>query len=466
MKKVFVDKDNIHIKKKMRIIRKTKRFLNEGNTRSIAAKKNILGSFFLKGFSILISLILVPMTLSYLTSYDYGVWLTVSSILLWLDYFDVGLGNGLRNKLTEAIAVNDMPLAKSYVSTTFFFLVCIVVVVFFCFLFLQQWINWSAVLNISQSYGHRISQMIVYVFLFVCITFSLKFIGNIYLAKQLPIISNLISLLSQFLSFSIIWILTITTKGNLEYVAYTYSLAPAVVLLLAYPITFKRYKELLPSFKSINLMHFKSLMSLGVQFFFIQLSCVLIYTTSNLIISYNLTPADVTPYNIAFKYFNSIFMVFSIIVTPMWSAVSDAYVRKELDWIKNTMKHLKKIWWILMIITAIMLFFSNIVYNIWIGGNVNISFSLSLCTAIYVVILTFSSLYSNFLNGMGKLKLQLFVIVFMSLIFVPLAVIMVRSLGTIGVVLALCIVNLPGAVLNYIQYTKIIKNRATKIWLT
>jgi O-antigen/teichoic acid export membrane protein len=445
-------------------LKNTVNYFSKKNKRTRRATNNILGSFFIKGLSILVSLILIPLTLNYLTPYDYGVWLTLSSVLLWLDYFDIGLGNGLRNKLTEALANNDMTLARSYVSTTFFALVCIVVIVFICFVFIQQWIDWGTILNVPQDLGHRVSQMIMIVFLAVCITFSLKFIGNIYLAKQIPIINNLISLLSQLFSFFIIWILTLFTKNNLEYVAYTYSFTPAIVWLLFYPITFYKYKELRPSLKSINLKYLRSLMSLGVQFFLIQLSCLLIYTTSNLIISNNLTPQDVTPYNIAFRYFNCVFMIFMIIIVPMWSAVNDAYVRNELIWIKNAMKHLIKIWLLLFVLLILMLLFSDFVYHIWIGENVKISFGLNLCSAAYITILTFSSLFSNFLNGMGKLKLQLIVIVIMGLAFIPLAKFMINKIGITGVVLALCFVNLPGAIFNYIQYKKVINGSATGIW--
>ena len=63
---------------------------------------NVVASFAVKLLTILISLIIVPLTLTYLSSYEYGVWLTISSVLSWLDFFDVGLGNGLRNKLSES----------------------------------------------------------------------------------------------------------------------------------------------------------------------------------------------------------------------------------------------------------------------------------------------------------------------------------------------------------------------------
>lgn len=72
--------------------------------RSSLVRKNIAGSILIKGWGCIVQLLLVPATLKSLNQYEYGVWLTISSILLWVDQFDIGLGNGLRNKLAEAVA--------------------------------------------------------------------------------------------------------------------------------------------------------------------------------------------------------------------------------------------------------------------------------------------------------------------------------------------------------------------------
>ena len=80
----------------------------KGDQRSIKAKKNIIASFLIRGIDALIYLLLVPITLGYLNPYEYGVWLTLNSILVWFNSFDIGLGNGLRNKLTIALAENDL----------------------------------------------------------------------------------------------------------------------------------------------------------------------------------------------------------------------------------------------------------------------------------------------------------------------------------------------------------------------
>ena len=82
-------------------------FFTQGNKRTLRAKKNITVSFISKAISILIGFIIVPLTLSYIGEVEYGIWLTIASIISWFSFFDIGLGNGLRNKLAEALAKDD-----------------------------------------------------------------------------------------------------------------------------------------------------------------------------------------------------------------------------------------------------------------------------------------------------------------------------------------------------------------------
>ncbi len=61
-------------------------FINKGHHRSVRAKKNIVASFFIKGISIAISLVVVPLTINYVNPSRYGIWLTLSSSrrLVWV----------------------------------------------------------------------------------------------------------------------------------------------------------------------------------------------------------------------------------------------------------------------------------------------------------------------------------------------------------------------------------------------
>ena len=113
----------------------TKTFFNNGNTRTISMKKNVLYMFLIKGCSIFLGLFTVPLTLGYVNKETYGLWLTISSMIAWMSYFDIGINNGLKNNLAAAFATSDYELGKRLVSTTYAVLILIFIPVMFILLF-------------------------------------------------------------------------------------------------------------------------------------------------------------------------------------------------------------------------------------------------------------------------------------------------------------------------------------------
>jgi len=442
-------------------------FLTKGHIRSVRAKKNILASFLLKGTSVFISFALVRMTLDYLDVTKYGIWLTLSSIISWFVFFDIGLGNGLRNKFAQAIAKNQQELAKTYVSTTYAVLSLIIITAYVLFLIINPFLNWSKILNTGPELASELSLLALIVVTFFVLHFILKIIGVILTADQKPAIKDAFVLTSSLLSLVIIYFLTKTTSGSLLYLGTTRAATPAIVLLLASCIFFNRdYKQYKPSLKYINFRYFKDLASLGLQFFVIQIAVLILYSTDNMIITQLFGPAEVTPYNIAFKYFYIISMIFGIIITPFWSAFTEAYAKKDIKWIKNSIQKLTYSWAILNGLALIMLCLSNFAYKVWIGSAVNIPFSLSLGMLLFVVISTWNHVFIYFVNGVGKIRLQFYSAVIESLANIPLSILLAKyfNLGSVGVILATSICILPRSIWAPVQYYKIINNRAHGIW--
>lgn len=85
-------------------IQDIKDFFHKGDTRSVQLKKSIVSCLFIKVISVIISLLMVPMCIHYINAEQYGIWLTLSTMVFWLGFFDIGLSNGLRNKFAEAKA--------------------------------------------------------------------------------------------------------------------------------------------------------------------------------------------------------------------------------------------------------------------------------------------------------------------------------------------------------------------------
>ena len=80
-------------------------------------------------------LLMIPLALNYLNPTKYGVWLILSSLIAWVNFFDIGLGNGLRNKLAEALASQEFVRARTYVSTTYAILTIIISLLLISFFF-------------------------------------------------------------------------------------------------------------------------------------------------------------------------------------------------------------------------------------------------------------------------------------------------------------------------------------------
>jgi len=441
------------------------RLIRSDDDRTKNAKIHILYSFGIKGISILTYLLIVPITLNYLNKVEYGIWLTISSILMWVNTFDIGLGNGLRNKLAEAVAHKDWKLGQLYISTCYVILIILMAIVYSLFLLINKHLDWYSIMNIDPKVTPNLSQIINISFVLFCLTFVFKIIGNVYLALQKPAVNNFLVMVGQLVALVIIYLLSFTTQGTLLIVSVVYSAAPLLVYIIASFITFLSiYPKLRPKLSLYNKKYVKDLMSIGTSFFILQIAGLILFSTTNLLISNQFGPDKVTVYNIAYRYFSVVPMLFSIVLAPIWSATTDAYIQEDYNWINKSMRKVNVLLLVTFFILLLMVAVSNYIYKIWIGESVDIPFNLTIAMAIYTYVIVGSLSYSSFLNGIGKLKLQVINTCLVALIFLPLAFGFTQKVGIVGLTVALIIVNLPGVLLNLIQFNKIINGRATGIW--
>jgi O-antigen/teichoic acid export membrane protein len=444
-----------------------RKYVNKGHSRSQNIKKNVLLSFLIKGGSIIVTFLLVPLTLGYLGARDYGIWLTMSSVIAWFGFFDIGLGNGLRNRFAEALAVGDKALARVYVSTTYFGLAGIFGILWLLFVGASFFLNWNIIFNISENKTDNLQLLVVYVFTLFILRFILRLIAIIITADQKPALSNTFDPLSNVISLIIIYVLTITTQGSLMYLAMAVTFSPVFVLLVASLYFFShRYKEYRPSIKYFRLDQLKDLTGLGFQFFIIQIAVLVIFSTDNMIITQVIGPEAVTPYNIAFKYLNSIAMVFAIILNPLWSAYTQAYTVNDIPWIKQITRQLVKIWLGVAALVVIMILISGYFYHFWIGDKVVIPITITIFMGIFILISTWNNIFVYFINGTGKIRFQLYSSIVVALLNIPLSIFLAKNmnLGAAGVIMATCICLFPGVILAPYQYKKLLNKTAKGIW--
>lgn len=440
----------------------------QSTDRTSAVTRNIIFSSLLKGASILLSLLIVPLTLEYLGTEEYGLWLTITSVVAWLAFFDIGLGNGLRNNLTECLANRNYALGREYISTTYTLLGIIIAGFYLLFIISSFWLKWDVILNTHGTENATLAKICYIVFTGFCVKLLLDIINVVLIADHKIYITNVFNLVINILTYLAVYLI-IKSGNNHSLVSFCfwYSLIPVVTGIGASLVLYgKKYKSLRPSLGAVNFNHSRKLLSLGFQFFFIQLIVLVIFSTDNLLITQLFGPAEVPAFNIAFKYFSVVTVGFNIILAPFWSAFTDAFVNGDDLWIKKVVRKLVRFWFLLTIGTIIMLICSTTVYRLWVGEEIHISFLTSLSIAAFVLISCWNNIFTYFLNGVSKIRLQLYVCILIGIVNIPLAILLskIDGLGVSAIAISNCVCLSIGAIVAPLQYYKIVNKKAKGIW--
>lgn len=442
-------------------------FQFKNSSRSDKAKKNIVILFLLQVFNFFTLMAIVPLTLNYLGKTDYGIWLTLASILNWLINLDFGLGNGLRNKLAEAFALNDIKLARFYISTAYAVFTIGIAAAFIIYVTIHGLLNWGNILQAPDGYTSLLNSLVLYVIILFLVHFLLKLIASVINADQRPALNGGLSLIINTITLIGIYLLSKYAQPSLTLFGLVSSGIPVLVFFIASIILFGGYfRNISPSLKYVNLEYSSSLVKLGMQFFVIQISSLIVFTSGNIIITQLYGPKSVVTYNIAYKYFYMVPLVFNVVLAPFWSAFTEAYVKKEYNWIKNSVKKLIIIWAMLSIVTIVMLIFSEFIYEQWVGSQIKVPFILSLTISAFVMIANWNNIFGTFINGVGKVRIQLYYSIFAAVLNIPLSIFLSRHLGigVTGVMLSTNICLIFGSFLFPIQYYKLVRDKAKGIW--
>ena len=439
-----------------------------GSERTINIKKNIIGSFGIKGLGILISFLLVPFTINLLNQEKYGIWITIYSIVTWFNVMDIGLGNGFRNKFTEAMAIKNEVLAKKYIQTLYSSMFLISGVLLLFFFTINHFLNWNRILNIPQAFDENIDFLIGTVFVLLCAQLVLKNISTILLSLQKTTFSNILILFGNLLSLILIFIFNKFYIINLFSIAFIFMISPIIVFIIATIIIFsKELNHLKPKlFEFPQKKYFNELMSLGLKFFFIQITTIVMFSSSSIIITQLYGPSAVTPYNVTYQLFAAAQIFFSIIITPFWSAFTEANAKNDYAWIKTSFKKLMFIWGVFSTEIIILWLISPFVFKIWLGSKIIVPLELSFQFALFAILMAWSSIFSSYLAGIGKISITLYLAIFQCVVNIPLSIFLAKemSLGTTGIILATNINMILPVLLLSLQTKIIINNKAYGIW--
>ncbi len=443
------------------------RFRQSEDARGKRILKNILYSTGLKGVNAVISFVVVPLYLALLTDVSFGIWLTVSAVISWINFFDLGMGNGLRNRFADARARGDDKLAQVYVSTSYFAVGAVAVGIAILFFIAHIFVDWSQVFAAPAYLTDEVNTMVMALVVFFLPQFVLQLVKMVITADQRPALANLMNTIVNVLQLVAIYVLVKKEMNSLVVLSITMGSINLVVPLVANFLFYHgRYRDYAPSWKFVEIKYVRDLLGLGFTFFILQGAALVVFMTDNLIISRVLGPEEVPAYNISYRYFNLAAVFFGLVTTPFWSAFTEAFAKNDMIWIRKMFKKLLGLWVVVSVICVAMFFGAPSVYDIWIKNAVEIPQILNLAMMLWIIASTGMSIFGTFLSGVGKLKLSLYQAVFVMVINIPLSIYLAGfdSLGSAGVILASLFGVLIRLFFQPVQCWKIMRGTATGIW--
>ena len=397
-------------------------------------KRSMLLSTLCKPLGMIISLLYTPFLLRYLGDEYYGIWSTILSVINWINYFDVGIGQGLRNSLAKHIANKEEKDAKEVVSTGYVALALISVVTFIFgivfFLLADIKVLFNTELDIRPA--------LVVSFICICTNFVLGLSRPQFYATQQAEKVSFMTILTQGVNLIGILTLSFVSNGSLFSVAVLVGVSGILVNLCYSFSLWKKHDYLRPSFKKYNPQKLKDVCGVGVKFFLIQISALVLYSTDNMIITQLFGPTHVTPYHTSYTAFGIVNGLFAAFLSPLWSRYTVAMEKKDYRWIKKSVLDLDKFLPVIAVILLIGTVLFKPIAHIWLHKDLNYDFGLVPCMAIYFFLYMWGSIYATVLNGTGRINLQLILAVSTAIINIPLSIILGDNcgMGTTGVLLA------------------------------
>jgi O-antigen/teichoic acid export membrane protein len=393
----------------MKSIYKRYSTINPKNKRII---KNTFLTFIVKAGATIISLLMLPAFMRFFDNHDIlGLWFTALSMLSWFLVFDLGIGNGLRNYLVIAFTENNLDDVKKYISSSYIIIGSIVLTISLIGYVIIGYLDWNTILNVKKSVlaNGTLILFIRILFIGIMMQFLLRLISSILMALQKPAIPNLITLISNILM--LLFLLSIdksSVSSNLIYLSYINFYTSTIPLFIVTIVVFKTsLHHFFPNLNYFSRQHASKIIKLGGTFFWIQMMYLIISNTNEFLINGLIGSKYVVDYKIYNSLFGLIGVLFSLVVAPIWSEVTEAFAKKEINWIKNLYKKIIKLGLLAASSLIILIFIMQMILDLWLKENaIKVNPTYSVIFAISTIMVIWTAIVSSFVNGLGKLKIQ------------------------------------------------------------
>ena len=403
------------------------------------------------------NLALVPMLLGFLGPVQFGIWAAYQSIQGLLVFADFGIGNGMQNAVTVAIAHGDTRRAQSLISSALVALLAAA-----GFLGAVATIGFNVPSIVAWLSGGRpddaeLVALRVGVAVFLAtglLAIPLSCGDRLALAMQKGFVTHATRAITTILSLGCVLAL-VKAQASFAAICIATSIPVLVGPLLSWMVVARGRSWASPAVSAVSGGDTRAVLRSGIGFLAVQLTAILGFGLDAILIERYAGPIEVANYAVVQRLFGLVGMVVGIGLAPLWPAYADARARDDYAWLRTT-------FWRSLVATAVvagglsmsLAVLAGPIASRWLGNAINPPASLVTAFAAWSFVLACGMAFSYFWNGMHMLRLQAVLGGIFVLVSLPSKVALLQS-GNAGTVVMVNVVAytvsslLPGAVATW-----------------
>lgn len=327
-----------------------------------------LSSALAKAISIGALLISTPLTVRYLSSEQFGLWMTISSLIVLMGFSDLGIGNGLLNVIAQAHGREDRVLAQQAVTSSMVLLVIISLIIAVLFWAAFPFIDWGYLFNTVEPIAIRESGEATAV-LVACISVNLPLLvaQKVQLGYQEGLQANMWQALGSIVMlFGIL--LAVYLNAGLPWLVLAAAGGPVTAMCLNWLYQFLvRRRWLLPRRQNFERNVARRVGSQGLIWTVFQLMAF-IGTGADLIIASHIFGAhSIGSYAVMSKLLSGL-LIAQMLSAPLWPAFAEALERRDIEWVRRTFHRSQLLFAMLGLFGALVMGFASFwIVRIWVG---------------------------------------------------------------------------------------------------
>jgi len=407
-----------------------------------------------KLLSVATALISVPLTLHYLGTERFGMWMTISSLIAMLVFADFGIANGVLSAVAEAHGRDDRRAVQRIVASGFLMLAAIAAILLTLFALLYAHVPWPRVFNVQGELARAEAgpALAVFVVCFV-VAIPLALVQRVQMGLQQGFVASLWQCVGSACALGGV-LLAIGLQAGLPWLVLAMAGAPLLAALFnSLHFYLRGEPDLRPRRRRFSGEVARALARTGVLFFVLQVSWAVAFTSDNIVIAHLLGASAVAGYAVPEKLFGLIGVAIAMALTPLWPAYGEAIARGDGAWVRRT-------FWQAMVISAgaagtvslMLVLLAPTILHAWVGDVVTPALSLLAALAVWKVIEAVGNGVAMFLNGATVIALQVVAAFTTAVAAISLKLVLVPSIGVAGAVWATIVAYLLFTGIPYAVY--------------